>query len=48
MPKFVRLNPVFDLREDSSDEAEDVAITDAGSDAEWPENVMKDLNHSDG
>jgi hypothetical protein len=46
--KFVRFDPVLNFREDSGDEAEDVATTDAAREAEWPDNVMKDLNHSDG
>lgn len=46
--KFVRFDPVLDFREDSGDEAEDVATTDAAKEAELLDNVMKDLNHSDG
>jgi hypothetical protein len=34
--------------EDNGDEAEDGATTDAAREAEWLDNVMKDLNHSDG
>lgn len=42
--KFVRFDPVLDFREDSGDEAEDAATTDATAEAELLDNVMKDPN----